>query len=442
MSVIRGLGDGKDVVCFTSPLGERSAAGRVRGKGPSLIAAVIWIGAAALLVFCPHPLHAQPTPSTAHTPPRILAHYMPWYMARPHSQIWGWHWTMGTFDPEGRAGGRATIASHYHPIIGPYDSSDPDILEYHALLMKLAGIDGVVVDWYGTVDYLDYAINHRNTASFLDRAERTGLEFAVCYEDQTIPNLEKAGRLEKGKRVEHAGREVRWLAENWFARPSYLKVAGQPVLLSFGQSGLADPEWQQVLAGQPVKLVYLSEHQRRQAASGAFDWPSPRVGPSAQEEFYKSATRWPVGMAVAYPRFHDIYEQAKVHPSWGKIEDHDGKTFAETLEKALRSGLPLVQISTWNDWGEGTMIEPSVEFGYRDLEVIQRLRRQFVEPAFVGKPEDLRLPHRLYILRKAGKDQTIPARELDQVSQLLSQRAVGAAAESLDLIETRKRKAR
>ena len=78
----------------------------------------------------------------------ILAHYMPWYMAKPHSQLWGWHWTMGTFDPEKRENGRPTIASHYHPIIGPYDSADPDVSEYHALLMKLAGMDGVVVDWY------------------------------------------------------------------------------------------------------------------------------------------------------------------------------------------------------------------------------------------------------------------------------------------------------
>ncbi len=99
--LLRGQSDRKDVVCFTSPLGERSAAGRVRGKGPSLIAAVIWIGAAALLVFCP-PSARPTTPAPAHTPPRILAHYMPWYMAKPHSQSWGWHWTMGTFDPEGQ----------------------------------------------------------------------------------------------------------------------------------------------------------------------------------------------------------------------------------------------------------------------------------------------------------------------------------------------------
>ena len=28
----------------------------------------------------------------------------------------------------------------------------------------------------------------------------------------------------------------------------------------------------------PVKFVYLSEHERRKAAAGAFDWPSPPSG--------------------------------------------------------------------------------------------------------------------------------------------------------------------
>jgi hypothetical protein len=161
------------------------------------------------------------------TPPRILAHYMPWYSAKPFSAQWGWHWTMATFDPEGHKDGRASLASHYHPMIGPYDSGDPDVLEYHALLMKLAGIDGVVIDWYGRVDFLDYALNHRNCAAFVEQAGKTGLEFAVCYEDQTIPSLIKAGRLEAGKRPEHARREIGWLRENWFARTSYLKIASR-----------------------------------------------------------------------------------------------------------------------------------------------------------------------------------------------------------------------
>ena len=92
--------------------------------------------------------------------------------------------------------------------------------------------------------------------------------------------------------------------------------------------------------------------------------------------------------------------------------------------------------------GEGTVIEPSTEFGYRDLEVIQRLRRRFVDPGFVGGSRDLRLPHRLYTLRKAVKGQPILVRDLDQVAQLLSKGSIGAAHQSLDSIERRRPKKR
>jgi hypothetical protein len=374
---------------------------------------------------------AQPDPKK---PARILAHYMPWYEAKPHSPHWGWHWTMGTFDPEGKTGSKPAIASHYRPLIGPYDSGDPDVIEYHALLMKLAGIDGVIFDWYGTVEHFDYAGIHRHASAFVEQAVETGLEFAVCYEDQTIPKLVEAGKVKPEERVAHAVREIEWLRKNWFGKPAYLKLEDQPVLLSFGRDGLTDAEWAGVL-GRAVEPLYLSEHVRRSGAAGAFDWPVPQVGLKAQDAFYKKAKGWPAAMAVAFPRFHDFYDQANIHKSWGTIADLGGKTFATALESALKSGLPLVQISTWNDWGEGTVVEPSIEFGYRDLEVVQRLRRQFIEPEFPCKPADLRLPLRLYTLRKQARKRGIPAAELDQAAALLAKRASGAASDRLDGIE-------
>ena len=375
------------------------------------------------------------TADRAHAPKRILAHYMPWYEAKPHSPHWGWHWTMGVFKPDGDRSSPGAIASHYRPLIGPYDSGDPDVIEYHALLMKLAGIDGAIFDWYGTMDYFDYASIHRHSTAFAERAARTGLKFAVCYEDQSIPKLVEGGRVKTSERVEHARREIEWLRKHWFAEPSYLRFDGRPVLLSFGRDGLSDSEWEQTLGGPANAQCYLSEHARRPAAAGAFDWPVPQVGTKAQDAFYKESNRWPVGMAVAFPRFHDIYEQAKLHKSWGAIDDNGGKTFTATLETALKSGLPLVQISTWNDWGEGTVVEPSIEFGYRDLEVVQRLRRQFVEPEFPCNPEDLRLPLRLYRLRKLAKKRAIPVSTLDEAARLLAKRAVRPAREHLDAIE-------
>src|SRR4051794_10159154 len=67
--------------------------------------------------------------------PRLLVHYMPWFESKPVSGHWGWHWTMGRFDPErSDREGRREIASHSYPLVGPYDSADPDVLEYHTLL--------------------------------------------------------------------------------------------------------------------------------------------------------------------------------------------------------------------------------------------------------------------------------------------------------------------
>src|SRR5262245_7539175 len=61
---------------------------------------------------------AQPKP--------VMVHYMPWFVAKPYSSSWGWHWTMNHYNPDIADGsGRRQIASWFYPSIGPYDSLDP-----------------------------------------------------------------------------------------------------------------------------------------------------------------------------------------------------------------------------------------------------------------------------------------------------------------------------
>ena len=60
----------------------------------------------------------------------------------------------------------------------------------------------------------------------------------------------------------------------------------------------------------------------------------------------------------------------------------------------------MVQVATWNDFGEGTCVEPAREDGYRYLEAIQDARRRFNAELFPYRPDDLRLPLRIYGLRK------------------------------------------
>ena len=359
----------------------------------------------------------------------ILAHYMPWYTAKPFSDHWGWHWTMNHFDPEKQVDEKREVASKFYPLIGPYDSGDPDVLEYHLLLMKLAGIEGVIVDWYGLTDYRDYAILHRNTTRLLEQCERLKMKFVICYEDQTIPALVDGERLSAADRVSHAVKEIEWLGKYWFKSGSYVKLNEKPLLLSFGHAGLTNDEWSQCLSSLTLQIAYFSQDIRRDGAIGGFGWPSPRVGMQQVDRFLTQSKHWPQSIPAAFPRFDDIYSEAGVSKGYPTLPENGGQTLKETLEKAINSKAPIIQITTWNDWGEGTQIEPTREAKYRDLEVIQEslFRRGLTN----FQPDDLSLPIRVFEIRRS-KDQHERA---DDATELLVAGKLAAAKKVLKQID-------
>lgn len=349
--------------------------------------------------------------------PELLAHYMPWYENKVVSGKWGWHWTMNKFDPDQLANGRHDAASQFRPLIGLYDSNDPQAVDCHVLLMKFAGIDGVLVDWYGNVETYDYASNHRNTERMFTTAKRAGLKFGLVYEDQTVPQLIKNGKFKPEEAVAEGQKLMRWVARNWFSSPTYLKDDGRPLFLVFGPQYYPAEAWKQMFEGLPTPPAFYTLHHRKEPAIGAYDWPLPQggTGPAREkrERFYAARKEVPNSIPVAYPRFHDIYKTAGVQDSFDIVEDLEGKTYETSLTEALTSGAKFVQIATWNDWGEGTQIEPSEEFGYRDLETTQRLRKSRYVPA------DLRLPVRLYLLQKRHAGDLTMQKKLAAISTRL-----------------------
>ncbi|MCH2061777.1 MAG: glycoside hydrolase family 71/99-like protein [Verrucomicrobiales bacterium] len=394
------------------------------------------------------PLGAEPLASSAKKDSgqqalkdqKILVHYMPWYASKSFSGEWGWHWTMNHFDPDkkGREGKRL-LASHYRPLIGPYDSNDPDVLECQVLLMKLSGIDGVIVDWYGKNDFNDYAAIHRNAVHLVQYLKRAGLNFAVCYEDRTVGQMIKGGALKAEDAVLHGRDTLRWLQANWFNREAYLKINKKPIMMVFGPMHYSRQQWQGIFDGldHPPLLFSLPHLSQKAGADGIFGWVPVHAGKKMSpaqwrgylDGIYNRGKRGEQVIATVFPGFHDIYQEAGLHQSYGFIDDNGGVTFKETLEIALRSESRFIQVATWNDYGEGTMIEPTVSFGYRYLEVLQEcaLKRQGKE--FVFAPDDLRLPVKLYNLRKRFKGDGQALEELKRVSGLLfSSRCEEAAA--------------
>ncbi len=380
---------------------------------------------AALFLFL-----AVPRPAAAASKV-VMVYYMPWFAAKPYGNGWGWHWTMDHFNPDAtNASGERQIASWYYPLIGPYDSSDPAVLEYHVLLMKLAGIDGMIVDWYGSADVLDYGINNQATLKLFQFARSAGLKFSICYEDQTIQHLIDGGNLTPGDAVSHARKEMLYLQSNYFSDPSYLRLGGRPVLLNFGpQYFLTSANWENIFSALATsnRPAFFTEDNRLPAGAGAFNWPpmwmshSPGTGgvlsgaalKSYVADFEQKAAVWPAFISSAFPRFHDIYQKAGVRNYWGYLGDRHSETLRETLGHSMTNHSAIVQIVTWNDFGEGSMVEPTQEYGFRDLGILQDFRRQYLEPSFNRNTNDLAMALQFYNLRRRYLHNSVASSELD-----------------------------
>lgn len=359
--------------------------------------------------------------------PKVLVHYMPWYQAKPYASSWGWHWTMNHFNPDRPdAEGRRPISSHFYPSIGPYDSRDPDVLEYHTLLMKVSGIDGVIVDWYGTANLYDYPMLHDATRRLFKQVREAGLQFAICYEDRSVQAQIDAGRLTHAQAIEHAQEQIQYVQDNWMNQPEYVTLDGRPLLLNFGPLYFkSSSQWEQIFSGLTVDPQFFPEdHRIAPVAEGAFPWPPMWASGGGTlslsrvhqylDEFYARARSWPAVVGSAFPGFHDVYAEAGIGASYGYLDAQDGRTFRETFQRALDAHAPIVQLVTWNDFGEGTNIEPTEEYGLRYLQHVQETVAGL--RALPYGAADLELPGLLYALRKQYKFDTAMRPRLDEAA--------------------------
>jgi hypothetical protein len=279
--------------------------------------------------------------------------------------------------------GKRRVASHYYPLIGLYDSNDSDALECHVLLMKFAGIDGIIIDWYGIEDFYDYAIINRNTQHIIEYAKKAELIFAICYEDQSIKHMIKGGHIPEAEAVNHGQAAMSWLQKHCFSSQSYLKPGNRPALFVFGPQYFTGSQWNQLFSVLPIRPFFYMLNHSQEGADGIFGWPpmleitvTPEQWRGYLANLYAGNKDGKTCVGAVFAQFHDIYESAGVHKSYGFLDAQGVKTFELTLDMAFRSNCELIQLVTWNDYGEGTMIEPTLEFGYRYLEIIQQRQKQ------------------------------------------------------------------
>ncbi|CAK0900808.1 unnamed protein product [Prorocentrum cordatum] len=141
------------------------------------------------------------------------------------------HWKMKLNESEVaalRQSGR--VAAHLTPLIGPYSSSNSKVVQWQLTLMKLAGIKGVVINWYGTRDdWGDFAFNLLGADEIAKQASAMGMTFTICYEDWTTvarrgdgwQGVEPTGS-DRTVGLQHMVADFKYIREKYMPMPGFL----------------------------------------------------------------------------------------------------------------------------------------------------------------------------------------------------------------------------
>lgn len=363
---------------------------------------------------------------------KIYAHLMPWFESREYSGYWGQHWTMSNKNPDViEAGDRRQIAAYYYPLTGPYASADPDLVEYQLLLMKLSGIDGVLIDWPGTTNLYDYPRNKSNSEAVINKLPQVGLSFGIIYEDQNIRIAHEAGAIQD--RIGQARADMSYLRDNYFNRSNYIRHNNRPWLGVFGPQTFQNAnDWNtifSVFSNAPCFItLWYESGEAPQTCVGEYSWIYQDGNPHINHltNFYNNRPPFNFKMGSVYPGFNAFYAAG----GWGGnpfyIAANGSGTFRQTLDLALNSNVGHIQLATWNDYGEGTMIEPTREFGYSLLTYLQeRLGVNYRQP-------ELELVHDLYKQRKQYKGNAAQQDRLTQAFYYLVSLQIGNARNELN----------
>lgn len=378
--------------------------------------------------------HGQ-QPVVKSNPKPVYMHYMPWFDTPESDGYWGWHWTMNNRNPNNYIDvqtERRDIASHYYPLIGPYSSSDTCVIEYHLLLMKLSGIDGVLIDWYGeNGSNPDVGNLLRNSNAFIQEISKYGLQYSLVIEDRFSES------------VYDMTQNIKYAKENYFNTPEFIRYGNnqQPLLGVFGPVKYqTEGNWNSILsaAGEGVEFLQLwgesSDVGANSSGEYVWIWEDETLDNyySHMESYYQyQAVNHQTTMGVIYPGFNDFYTAGGVHESYFNIPHNNGSTLDGIigLVNQYSNEIDIVQLATWNDYGEGTVFEPTRETGYTYLSKIQN---------YTGvnySTTDLEQVNRLYELRKKHQGDMDTQNELNKVRDYFVNLEIEKAIQLMDWIE-------
>jgi len=295
------------------------------------------------------------------------------------------------------------VAPIRKPLLGYYDESNPECVDWQIKWAVENGVSCFLVDWYWSAghQHLTHWFEAYRKARYRDQ-----LQVAIMWANHNAPNT-------------HSRKDWRAVTQHWLERyftlPAYYRIGGKPAVFLWAPANI-----RRDLGGSEAVRAAFDESQAMAREAGydgiefvaMHDHDSPAQVAHLLEEGYSGATtyhEWGQAPGLAEDpkrmRFEDVAATAPerwkerdercgaltyypvVDSGWDSRPWHGSKArviagrtpalFEDLLRNAktycAEHNKPFVVLGPANEWGEGSYIEPNTEFDFDLYEAVRRV---------------------------------------------------------------------
>lgn len=325
----------------------------------------------------------------------FVAFYYPWY--KRSNTTWTKHGTQGST-----------------PLLGAYGSDEVEVAEQHIEMAIRGGIDVFAISWWNKE--APTSINFGK--GMLKASNIDQIKFTMLYESKgALPKSVNGNFTDGTLALDKFIDDMIFFRDTYFGHPSYLHINGRPVVYVYltrswrnFEANMLDRVKEEVgedvlfIADEPfysphVTAPSLSQNGIQENGKPMFEaytsynmysFPRVKEGESAADYMFREAMpvyeKWS-NETVFYPhvlgKYHDFRDGHKplLGDTGGLLAQLN--TFA-CLPRPVwyKNELPnLIFITSFNEWWEGTSIEPDAEdrYGYKYLDAIKAFKELEVE---------------------------------------------------------------
>lgn len=261
--------------------------------------------------------------------------------------------------------GGDNISSNFYPELGTYSCTDPATIDRHMKMMREARIGVIVLTWWDVHDF-----GYQSVPLIMDKAAEHGIK--VCFHIEPF----------QGRNAQTTGKNLQAIIETYGSHPAFYRLDGRPLFFIYDSyltkaeewSTLLHPEGKISIRNTPYDAImiglWVKKGEEQFFAKSGFDGYYTYFG-AAGFTYGSTPENWPYlqdwannNGKIFIPCVAPGYIDTRIRPWNGKTtrDREDGKYYDRMFQYIIDNRSEYVGITSFNEWHEGTQIEPATPF--------------------------------------------------------------------------------